>query len=343
MDSSKKERKDNIIFSIVIPIYNVGDYLVECLDSVISQTYGNVEIILVDDGSTDSSPAICDRYAERDQRIRVIHKKNGGLVNARKSGAAIATGDYVCCVDGDDYISAFYIEKMADVIRETSADIVCCGLIRESCNESNAVPIEYLPGYYDRNRVETEIFPSLIQNEKAKSFSPNLCSKAIRRDLYVPIQMKVDPEISMGEDRACLIPCIYHCNSMYLLDDCLYHYRYNPRSITGKQARRKSTIKKTAAILQSEMDLTEYDLQDQLDRLIVRSLFNSMVSWFSEDKGYRTIKKEIVEELQDPFFSKAVHNAHFKGEIRAKMMEKCLKKRWIILMFLYNKVRLHWK
>ena len=101
--------------------------------------------------------------------------------------------------------------------------------------------------------------------------------------------MKVDPEISMGEDRACLIPCIYHCSSMYLLNECLYHYRYNPHSITGKQARRKSTIKKTAAILQSEMDLDEYGFQNQLDRLIVRSLFNSMVSWFSEEKAY-TVK-----------------------------------------------------
>ena len=337
--SEKEEHKDSIVFSIVIPIYNVGDYLIACLDSVVSQTYNIIEIILVDDGSTDSSPAICDQYAERDHRICVIHKKNGGLVNARKSGAEIATGDYVCCVDGDDYISVDYIEKMAEVIYETSADIVCCGLIRESKNGSDAIPMRYPIGYYDRQRIETEIFPSLIQDEKAKSFHPNLCSKAIRRELYVPVQMKVDPEITMGEDRACLIPCVYHSNSMYLLDDCLYHYRYNPQSITGNQARRKSTIKKTAAILQSEMDLTKYGFQNQLDRLVVRSLFNSMVSWFSEKRVYHAVKTEIMEELQDPFYAAAVSNAHFKGNTKAKMMEYCMKKKWVFMMLLYQKMK----
>ena len=92
------------LISIIIPIYNISEYLAHCIESVQAQTYTKLEIILVDDGSTDSSGTICDRYAARDERIVVIHKKNGGLVSARKAGAMRSTGEYVLNVDGDDWI-----------------------------------------------------------------------------------------------------------------------------------------------------------------------------------------------------------------------------------------------
>lgn len=102
-------------FSIIVPIYKVQNYLNECIDSILGQTYTNIEVILVDDGSPDECPAICDSYAARDPRVIVIHKENGGLVSARQAGAQRATGNYICCVDGDDYIAPNYIEKMAEM------------------------------------------------------------------------------------------------------------------------------------------------------------------------------------------------------------------------------------
>ena len=93
---------ENGKISIVVPVYNIERYIERCIESLVSQTYRNIEIILVDDGSEDASGCICDRYAGRDSRIRVIHKENGGLVSARTAGGMQATGDYVCSVDGDD-------------------------------------------------------------------------------------------------------------------------------------------------------------------------------------------------------------------------------------------------
>lgn len=121
-------KKDELpCISIIIPVYNVERYLKRCLDSVISQTYRNLEIILVDDGSTDCSGKICDEYAEKDNRIRVIHKENGGLSDARNVGIKAAFADYIAFVDSDDYVEKQYIQCLTEILFENNADIAICG------------------------------------------------------------------------------------------------------------------------------------------------------------------------------------------------------------------------
>ncbi len=114
------------LISVIIPVYNVEEYLRTCLDSIASQTYSNLEIVLVDDGSTDKSPSICDEYQERDSRFRVIHKKNGGQSSARNEALDVATGEYISFVDGDDWLESDMYEVLINVINETGADIVAC-------------------------------------------------------------------------------------------------------------------------------------------------------------------------------------------------------------------------
>ena len=116
---------DNILITIIVPIYNVQEYLRKCIESIINQSYKNIEIILVDDGSTDESPKICDYYAEIDHRVVVIHKDNGGLVSARKAGTAKAIGDYILNVDGDDWIEEDRVEILVmEGILPDRADMV---------------------------------------------------------------------------------------------------------------------------------------------------------------------------------------------------------------------------
>lgn len=115
------------LISIIIPVYNVEDYFARCIDSVISQSYTNLEIILVDDGSPDRCPAICDEYSQRDERIIVIHKKNGGLSDARNAGIDRAKGRYVTFVDSDDYVDPDYISQLYKILVENNADISICG------------------------------------------------------------------------------------------------------------------------------------------------------------------------------------------------------------------------
>ena len=111
------------LISVVVPVYNVEKYLIRCLNSIIHQTYKNIEIILIDDGSTDSSGKICDKYGEFDHRIRVIHKENGGLSDARNFGLNVMCGEYVTCIDSDDFVSSFYIENLWNAIKKSEATI----------------------------------------------------------------------------------------------------------------------------------------------------------------------------------------------------------------------------
>lgn len=120
------------LISVIVPVYNVEKYFVRCIDSIISQTYQNMEIILVDDGSPDNCGSICDRYAQQDARIRVLHKENGGLSDARNCGVEIARGAYIAFIDSDDYVAPNYIEYLYDLLMENDADISCCRSIETS-------------------------------------------------------------------------------------------------------------------------------------------------------------------------------------------------------------------
>ena len=128
------EHKEMPLISVIIPIYNVEKYVVQCIDSVIAQTYRNLEIILVDDGSKDSSAATCDEYQRKDERVVVIHKENGGLSSARNAGLEIATGEWVAFVDSDDWISPETYEEMMRALIETGAEIATCGRVYEWMN-----------------------------------------------------------------------------------------------------------------------------------------------------------------------------------------------------------------
>ena len=125
---NKKKKKDSSKISVIIPVYNVEEYLDKCVTSVLNQTYKNLEIILVDDGSPDNCPKMCDEWAKKDKRIKVVHKKNGGLSDARNSGIEVCTGEYIGFVDSDDYIDKQMYKELLKRIESTNSDMVMCGI-----------------------------------------------------------------------------------------------------------------------------------------------------------------------------------------------------------------------
>ena len=117
------------LISIIVPVYKVEKYLKKCIDSILNQTYKNYELILVDDGSPDCCPIICDNYAEKNDRVIVIHKQNGGLSDARNTGIAIAKGDFICFVDSDDYVSEDFCELLLNAVLKSNADMAICNYL----------------------------------------------------------------------------------------------------------------------------------------------------------------------------------------------------------------------
>lgn len=165
------------LVSVIVPVYNVAPYLPRCLKSLTEQTYRNIEIILVDDGSTDASGAICDLWADRDERIRVLHKPNGGLSDARNWGLERSEGAYVCFVDSDDWCGSRYIEIMLGALLETDSDLVECDYV--CVEDDTAVPSDDQDRYDHQLYTDRDCFHKFLTNV----FFVSVCNKLYRRVL----------------------------------------------------------------------------------------------------------------------------------------------------------------
>lgn len=222
------------MISIIVPIYKVEQYLRQCVDSIIAQTYKDIEIILVDDGSPDNCPAMCDEYAAKDGRVKVVHKKNGGLISARKAGLAVASGEYTCFVDGDDSLEPDMYEHIANAIKETGADCVITQFFYSYPDREQSSDYMLTKPFYLREDIEKEIFPVMLFAPPFYSFGiyPNCWTKVFRTEILKKHLNDVDERIRLGEDTAFTYACIMECKSLAFVDKPLYHYRVNPDSLT---------------------------------------------------------------------------------------------------------------
>lgn len=324
-------------FSVIVPVYNVEKYLNQCIDSILDQAYSDFEVILVDDGSPDRCPSICDEYAEKDSRVRVIHKENAGVSLARQDGISIATGEYLVFVDADDRITDNFFEVISE---HTDVDIIRFGCIVEHSNGTltNRLPRER-EGLYKKRDIESVIFPYLIQSSSATYYCPSIWRHVFKRELFVANMVK-DKVIKIGEDGACVIPCVYYAQSLYCIHECLYIYNYNETSATkGNKVYPWNGPLLIAEHLQQRLDISLYDFKQQLDRKVVHELFNVVTSQFNSNKKYRDIRADIIKNLKHPVYSEAISSASFENKFKAKIILMALKYNIILLCQIYNKFR----
>ena len=222
-----------MFFSVIVPVYNVEEYLPACIDSVLGQTFSDFELILVDDGSPDMCPAICDEYAKRDSRIKVVHKTNGGLAGARRSGIKVAGGDYVFNLDSDDLIEADTLKCAYDIIKDTNCDIVSFAYSWVKDGNTISITDDCIDeGLYDRGGIEKHIYPKLFMDDNMNHISYYLSGKAVRRSLLTPLQLNVSEKISLGEDFCCTIPCYLHAKCVYISKKAAYKYTMRGDSLS---------------------------------------------------------------------------------------------------------------
>ena len=229
------------LFSIIIPVYGVEAFLPQAIESVLAQSVSDWEMILVDDGSKDGCGKICDDYAERDRRIRVIHKENGGLISARQAGANASTGQYILNVDGDDYIEPTLLEAVQHAVLETEPDIVAFNMIRVSetgellgrlCNGSPSGLYQGSALQELRGKVLFEMHRNSM-NCYDSAVIYGICAKAMKRELYVPLQNQVPRSIRCGEDVAVTVPAVCRCKTLLLIDESGYRYRVRGDSMVN--------------------------------------------------------------------------------------------------------------
>ncbi len=220
--------------SIIVPVYNAENYLKKCVDSLVNQTYRNLEIVLVDDGSGDSSGRLCDEYAKEDSRVLAVHKQNGGLVSAWKRGVSESSGQFLCFADSDDWVDLTMIEEMAAHLTGQEREIVASDYVIERQEGGEFVWQQLSPGEYLEQDVREKVIPNLLGRER-RYVTISRCMKLIGRKLVEENQKYSDPSVVMGEDMMLMLPSLIDCKRLFVMDHkAYYHYRYVRESMVHK-------------------------------------------------------------------------------------------------------------
>lgn len=280
-----------VLVSIIIPVYNVEEYLEQCLDSVINQTYNNLEIWLIDDGSKDSSGKICDKYKELDSRIRVIHKENGGLSSARNAALDLMKGEYVYFLDSDDFISLDLIETYINFVRKYNVDVI----MGTSCEFYGNIDIN---NHINRNSQpekfsKTEALKLMLLDEKLYH---SAAGPLFKSDLYTDIRFPIG---MLYEDYAVTYYVILKCHSVLYIDDNRCYYRMRSGSIMNSKV--------------TKNDMVLLDIAD--------SVSNDMVREYPELENY-AIRKKIVVNLK--FYSRILDTGFDSFEKEQERIRKTI-------------------
>lgn len=286
--------KDCLV-SVVVPVYNTQDYLEECLDSILNQTYANLEIILVDDGSTDRAGQICDEYAKKDARVRVYHQENSGAARARKIGIQQAKGKYICFVDSDDIIKNTMIEYFVSMIGD--ADMITAGCDCERVDGSVFTRFDaFAEGTYRTEAHINYLIQNMIVfgNDGKDGFLPFLVTKMYRTEIVKAAVKSIDEKIIYAEDRDLLFRCILRCKSIVVAKDTFYFYRATQGSIM-RSTNKNFMHDLNALYLSLEREFIESQQRESLIYQL-QSFIRSRIYWVTRIMGF-SLETRTVEYI----------------------------------------------
>lgn len=334
------QKENQPLFSIVIPIYNAQKYLEQCLDSIVGQTNSDLEIILVDDGSSDSSWSICKKYEEKYKNIKAFHKENGGLVSTREKGMEESTGKYIGFVDADDWVERNLLEKVGSIIKKHDPDIISFQVVLEFQQKSEGRRLTVPEGYYDKQRLEKDIYPIMLFNKNENFYDfgiyPSISNKFVKRELLIKNRCK-DYRITMGEDAACTYASFLEARSAYIMKEALYHYRQNPNSMTNQyDHERFEKYRILIEYLDQILGDRGYDLDQQLKAHKAFRVKHVILNESKASGNFREKKKYLKENMEKYHFDTAFDEI---GDVKAGMATKVfiflMRKRkygWLLLM-----------
>lgn len=334
--------------SVIVPVYGVEQVLARCVDSILAQTYENIEIILVDDGSPDNCPAICDRYAEQYENIVTVHKVNGGLTSAWKEGVRHASGDLVGFVDSDDWIDPDMYEKLYEALIQQEADISMAGLVfdYEDPNypprrETNRMDMSV----YDRRELEG-LFPVLLNDGSfiGRTIQPSRVTKLFRKKLVEQNLSLWDDRVNVGEDLQMVFAAVLDAEKICAIPDYYpYHYWYNMSSMTGKyDPDYLEKIKFTRQRLEAISDAKGvYDFRDQIRNdflsLAIMAVKNEI--WRNKRDSFGTVLKNVRRMCQDPSVCEALeHHTMSRLGLSVKIYIFMMKNRMAFPCYLVTKL-----
>lgn len=285
--------------SVIVPVYNSEKYLKRCIDSILNQTYKAIELILVDDGSPDNCGKICDEYAKKDKRVRVIHKTNAGVSAARNSGLEIASGNYATFVDSDDYIEPEMYGNMMEKVHQYNCDVVMCDCIKDFTDHSEIYTHDIRAGFYDKEQLVNEYYPHLLMMENVEyPATISNCLILFNRNKLGNLRYVVG--VRYSEDLLFGAQLVYNTDSFYYMkEQAYYHYYMNPTSATHKFTVDKWNDYKTLhfEINKYFSECESFDFSHQIDLCLLFFVYNSVSNIFSADNLEREKKFKIVKNI----------------------------------------------
>ena len=325
-----------MFFSVIVPIYKIEKYLKRCIESVLNQSFDDFELILVDDGSPDNCPTICDEYAKMDARVKVIHKENGGLVSARQAGIRLASGDYIFNLDGDDSICADALESAYQIICETKADIVSFSYRHCVNGEVGDVVEEVVrEGLYNKQEMEEHIYPKLLVDKDMKHIFYFLWAKAIKRELIFPHQLNVNPAISLGEDLSCIVPCFLEAETVYMSKKAIYLYTIRDDSISTDF--KTGQVSQIADVIEGLRQLnveTPRDFEEQISRYS-SFMCLAILAAAAEGNHFGAVKK-LRELILNSLHKEEIKKANFENiTLKSRITISLMKRKNIRLAFFF--------
>lgn len=334
--------------SVIVPVYGVEKVLERCVDSILAQTYKNIEIVLVDDGSPDNCPAMCDAYAEKYNNIVVVHKPNGGLTSAWKEGVRHASGDLVGFVDSDDWIDADMYERLYTELLHQGADIAMAGLVfdYEDPNfpprrETNRMDMSV----YDRSEVEA-LFPVLLNDGSfiGRTIQPSRVTKLFRKKLVEQNLDLWDERVNVGEDLQMVFAAVLDADKICAIPDYYpYHYWYNMSSMTGGHdphyLEKIKFLKERMEFISDKKSVYDFYPQIRNDFLSLAVMAVKNEIWRNHTDSFGQVLKNVRAMCQDSVVQEALQNHTMdKIGLSVKLYIFMMKHRLTLPCYLVTKV-----
>lgn len=324
------------LVSIILPVYNVEKYLERCLESIVNQTYRNLEIILVDDGSQDSSPQICDDWAKRDARIKVIHKENGGLGFARNTGIENFTGQYVLFVDSDDYIALETVERAYKLQKQYQAEMVFFGFC--SVRKTGQITMSMVPNtpkaYFEGTEVQTVFLPNLISPDVKRGIDWNLNMSAwialYQGELIKKSGWKfVSEREIISEDQYSLLDLFKDVSKVAICPEAFYYYCENDSSLS--RTYRKERFEKVKICYLESIKLAEKvkycdEVMERLSGPFLSNVIATMKQVVTIEKNFKDKLLELRYIVDDDVLQNAIRGRNNSKEKRnRKILFFCIR------------------
>ena len=303
MDEKRELLASTLLVSVIVPVYKVQEYLPKCLESLVLQTYKNIEIILVDDGSPDNSLAICRQYAIKDPRVKIVVQANAGVTAARLNGFLHSCGDFIMFVDSDDYVSPNIVELMLQVQQKYQVDMVSCQYY--DVKKERAVPalVRPSPGYYNKERIRQLLATNFLYDKctEMAGMSGYLWTKLFKKR-FVQAALRVGRGLIHSEDQLGLFKVLYTINSMYIMREPLYYYVVRQGQATSSYNVAYWKNFELFFTRLQEIDQENY-LKKQLPDRVVMTLKSLIKMEFTNEKlsffqQYHSVKRNFSEELR---------------------------------------------